>query len=130
MGYWSKRKLHFSSDYFINEKEDLVISEPKVNEILFSPDNYDTADAMWEDIADLQRTLLRNNQIMRVRQEEEDIIVEYVHDNNIKWYGGTNLEFLTEDELDLIESMRGEDCDTLNTLLKCGESEEDKETDN
>ena len=72
---------------------------------------------MWADIANLQRALLRNKQVVRIRQEENFIIIEYVHDNNVEWFGGTNLEFLTEDEFELITSMRSEDCETLDKML-------------
>lgn len=117
MSETSKRKLHFDNTYLIDEKNDLVMVEPEVNKIVFSPDNYNTRDEMWKDIADLQCTLLRNGQIVRVRQEEQLVIVEYIHDNNVEWFGGTCLEFLTEDELELITSMRHEDCNTLQTML-------------
>lgn len=113
----STRKLHFGNNYLIDEKNNLVIVKPEVNKIVFSPDNYNTWDEMWRDIADLQRTLLRNGQIARVRQEENLIIVEHIHDNNVEWFGGTSLEFLTEDELELIASMRSEDCETLDKML-------------
>lgn len=128
MSNYSKRKLHFDNTYLIDENNDLVAAKPEVNKIVFSPENYNIRDEMWRDIANLQCTLLRNGQVARIRQEENYIIVEYVHDNNVEWFGGTCLEFITEDELEMIRSMRSEDCETLNILLS-GENEEDKESE-
>lgn len=118
------RKLHFTNNYYINEKNNIVVAQPEINEITFLPDEYDDVDVMWKEIANLQRTLLRNNQIVRVRQEEDLVIVEHVHNRDIDDYGGTCLEFITDEERELIDSMRHEDCSTIKELLKLEENKE------
>lgn len=92
--------------------------EAKYDHLTFNLDNYDSKEAMWKDVTKLQMTLLRNGNMVRIRQEEELVIVEWTHDNNREYYGGTHLEFLTEDEIDLIECYRSEDANTIKENLK------------
>jgi len=115
-----ENKLHFGGNYSLcqNGGELNVYKEPEFDHLTFNPDDYTNKASMWEDIAILQKMLLRSGKVIRVRQEEDLVIVEWTHDNRNDYFGGTELEFLTEDEMDLIDRMRCEDCGAIQDALK------------
>lgn len=115
-----KNKLHMGGHFNIwqDRGEMGIYKEADYDHLTFNLDNYNSKEKMWEDVIKLQMTLLRNNNIVRVRQEEELVIVEWTHDNSKEYYGGTYLDFLTEDEKDLIDSYRSEDASAVKELLK------------
>ena len=115
-----ENKLHFGGNYKLYQScgEMGVYKEPEFDHLTFNPDDYDNDKSMWEDILNLQKMLLRSDNTIRVRQEEQLVIVEWTHDNHIEYFGGTHLEFLTEDEMDLIDGYREEDCGAIQDALQ------------
>ena len=115
-----ENKLHFGGNYSLYQScgEMSVYKNPEFDHLTFNPDEYANEASMWEDIAILQKMLLRSGNVIRVRQEEQLVIVEWTYDNSREYFGGTHLEFLTEDEIDLIDRMRQEDCGAIQDALK------------
>lgn len=115
-----ENKLHFGGTYHLNQYggEMSTYKELDFDHLTFSPDDYDCKGDMWDDILNLQKMLLRNGKTIRIRQEEQLVIVEWTHDNRREYFGGTELEFLTEEEKDLIDGYREEDCGAIEDALQ------------
>lgn len=115
-----ENKLHFGGTYHLcqSDGEMGVYKEPEFDHLTFNPDRYERKSDMWDDILNLQKMLLRNDNIIRIRQEEQLVIVEWTHDNSTEYFGGTELEFLTEEEMDLIDGYRQEDCGAIKDALQ------------
>lgn len=116
-----KNKLHFGGNYTLYQEggEMRAYKEAEFSHLTFNPEEYDNdVDNMWEDVIELQKMLLRTGNTVRVRQEDDLVIVEWTHDNSRQYFGGTYLEFLTEDEIDFIDGCRREDCGAIKGALK------------
>ena len=106
-----ENKLHCSGQFNIiqNSGDMIVVKDAEYSKIVFDSDKYSGESAMYAAISALLSVLMKSDYIVRVRQEESLVIVEYTHNNNIEYFGGTELMFLSEDEAQLIEDYRRED---------------------
>ena len=77
--------------------------EKLYEEAVFTPDNYDDLDAMWEDITTFIRILLNNSYTVVIRDDDIDIIVvEYNYDTSKTDYGTPELEWITLDKAEVL----------------------------
>jgi hypothetical protein len=78
-------------------------------------------------VSDFLFLLLQTGNIARVRQEEDLVIVDYTHDENLDAYGGSQLLFVTEEEAEELGS--NYDGRTLEELLNKNDAENEKDED-
>lgn len=79
-------------------------------QIVFTTDRYNgDRDAMYSAIGSQLKLLMDNDYTCKIFDDAQDIIViQYDHDNRRDDWGGPYLEWLTEEELELILSNRDE----------------------
>lgn len=85
-----------------------------VNRMTFNPEKYKNEVEMWKDITSFMQTLLKNEYVMVVREEDFGIIeVEYNYDERKDCYGSANPYWISQDEyiniLDIRDGDEGED---------------------
>lgn len=80
----------------------------KSNEIVFSKEKYgNNREKMFEAIAQQLALLMENEYVCKVYDDDRDIIViQYEHDEKKDYWGGMELRWLTEEEVNLIEQAR------------------------
>lgn len=77
------------------------------NSIVFSKDHYSTREEMFQEVAVQLAILMKGNYVCKVYDDDADIIVvEYEHNNRVDYWGGPDLEWLSEEESDMLESCR------------------------
>jgi len=115
-----KNKLHFGGQFDIVQSDGdmIVVKDAEYSKMVFDRDRYNSKIDMYEDISAFLSALMQNDYIVRVRQEESLVIVEYTHNNAIEYFGGTELMFLTEDEAQMIEDYRHADQCTVKEVLE------------
>ena len=71
----------------------------------------ETTEELFKRVGKMLEMLLHEGYTAKVRYDEPGlgvVVIEYAHDNNLEYWGGSNLVWLNEDETDLIEVQRGE----------------------
>lgn len=76
------------------------------NQIVFDPKNYKTREEMMIDISCILDMLTKNDYIAVVHREEQFIVVEFEHDENIEAWGCPNPMWVTEEESDAVMTTR------------------------
>lgn len=119
MKQW-ENKLHCSGQFNVTQSNGdmIVIKDAEYSKMVFDSDKYHGESEMYAAISAFLNVLMRSDCIVRVRQEESLVIVEYTHNNAVEYFGGTELMFLSEDEAQLIEDYRHEDQRTVKELLE------------
>lgn len=78
-------------------------------QIVFTNDYYDDRDAMYQAVATQVKLLMDNAYTCKIYDEDRDIVVvQYAHDNSVEDWGDIYLEWLTAEELELVQSHRDE----------------------
>lgn len=78
-----------------------------INSIVFSKDHYSTREEMFQEVAVQLAILMKGNYVCKVYDDDTDIIVvEYEHNNRVDYWGGPDLEWLSEEESGMLESCR------------------------
>lgn len=79
----------------------------KANEIIFSKDRYKNREEMFAAIAKQLTILMENDYVCKVYDDDTDIIViQYEHDERKDSWGGMQLLWLTQEEIEAIELYR------------------------
>ena len=80
----------------------------KTNEMIFSKNKYgNSRDKMFQAIAQQLALLMENDYVCKVYDDDRDIIViQYEHDEEKEYWGGMNLCWLTEEEVNLVDQSR------------------------
>lgn len=89
-----------------------------ISSITFSLDRYQgDRKAMFSAIATQVSLLMENDYVCKIYDDDTNIIVvEYEHDNRKDYWGGPELEWLDEEEMEVLESYRLERRDSKEDL--------------
>ena len=87
--------------------------------------NFESEKDFKRAVSDFLFLLLKTDNIARVRKEEDLVIIDYTHDENLDAYGGSQLLFVTAEDAELIYD--NSDGRILEDLIN--ENNEDDEND-
>ncbi len=92
-----------------------------VNSIVFSKSCYQgDRDKMYQAIATQLSLLMENEYICKIYDDDVDIVViEYEHNNKRDYWGGPDLEWLSEDEQDVLSNYRAQLSDSDSEEGEC-----------
>ena len=115
-----KNKLYSGGNFDVIQSDGdmIVVKNAEYSKMVFDSDRYHGDSDMYADVSAFLSVLMKNDYTAKVRQEESLVIVEYTHNNDVEYYGGTELMFLSEDEAQLIEDNRHADQMTVKEYLE------------
>ena len=64
--------------------------------------NFESEEDFKRAVSDFLFLLLKTDNVARVRKEEDLVIIDYTHDENLDAYGGSQLLFVTAEDAGLI----------------------------
>ena len=64
--------------------------------------NFESEEDFKRAVSDFLFLLLKTDNVARVRKEEDLVIIDYTHDENLDAYGGSQLLFVTAEDAELI----------------------------
>ena len=83
--------------------------------LTFARKNFESEEDFKRAVSNFLFLLLKTDNIARVRKEEDLVIVDYTHDENLDAYGGSQLLFVTAEDAELIND--NSDGHTLEDLI-------------
>lgn len=94
--------------YKLGDKMHVLREESEHSSLTFARKNFENEEDFKKAVSDFLFILLQTDNIARVRQEEDLIIVDYTHDESLQAYGGSQLLFVTAEEAeDLCDNCDG-----------------------
>ena len=108
--------------YRIGNKTNVLREGSDYSTLTFARKNFDNEDEFKQAVVDFLFILLKTDNIARVREEDDLVIVDYTNDENLHSYGGSQLLFVTAEDAELIND--NSDGHTLEDLIN--ENDEDE----
>lgn len=90
--------------YKLGDDTHVLREEGEHSSLTFARDKFDNEQQFKKTVSDFLFLLLQTGNIARVRQEEDLVIVDYTHDENLDAYGGSQLLFVTGEEAEELGS--------------------------
>ena len=116
-------------DVFLNDTgiESVRLNTPDINNFVFDCINQGSEE-MYKDIIDFIKMLLKYGNTCKIYLDEEEIVVvEYGHDNRTDDWGSPNLEWITDEETEILNDFRtGTVADIMSQASKESVTEEDE----
>lgn len=114
--------------YKIGNKMNVLREGSDHSTLAFARKNFESEEDFKRAVSDFLFLLLKTDNIARVRKEEDLVIVDYTHDENLDAYGGSQLLFVTAEDAELIND--NSDGRILEDLInENNENNEDDEDD-
>ena len=87
---------------------DKVKLNPNIDgQVVFYSDNYISEDEMYKDISDFTKMMLKYGNTCKVYLDDTNIVVvQFGHDEDREAWGSPKLEWITEEEAELLEDYR------------------------
>ena len=101
--------------YKLGNKMHVLKEDSDHSTLTFARKNFKSEEDFKQAVSDFLFLLLKTDNIARVRKEEDLVIVDYTHDENLDAYGGSQLLFVTAEDAELIND--NSDGHTLEDLI-------------
>ena len=88
--------------YRIGNKTNVLREGSNYSTLTFARKNFDNENDFKQAVVDFLFILLKTDNIARVREEDDLVIVDYTNDENIHAYGGSQLLFVTAEDAEFI----------------------------
>lgn len=108
--------------YKLGNKMNVLREEGEHSTLTFARKNFESEQDFKQAVADFLFILLKTDNIVRIRKEEDLVIVDYTNDENLNAYGGSQLLFVTAEDAESIND--NSDGHTLEDLIN--EEDEDE----
>lgn len=107
--------------YKLGNKMNVLREGGDYSTLTFARKNFESEEEFKRAVSDFLFLLLKTENIARVRKEEDLVIVDYVNDENIHAYGGSQLLFVTAEDAEFINN--NSDGRTLEDLINEDDSD-------
>ena len=88
--------------YKLGNKMNVLREGSDHSTLTFERKNFESEDDFKRAVSDFLFLLLKTDNIARIRKEEDLVIVDYTHDENLDTYGGSQLLFVTAEDAEFI----------------------------
>lgn len=90
--------------YRIGNKMNVLREGSDHSTLTFARKNFENENEFKQAVADFLFILLKTDNIARIREEDDLVIVDYTNDESLHSYGGSQLLFVTAEDAELINS--------------------------
>ena len=88
--------------YKLGNKMNVLREEGEHSTLTFARKNFENENDFKQAVANFLFILLKTDNIVRIRKEEDLVVVDYTNDENLNAYGGSQLLFVTAEDAELI----------------------------
>lgn len=88
--------------YKLGNKMNVLREEGEHSTLTFARKNFESENDFKQAVTDFLFILLKTDNIVRIRKEEDLVVVDYTNDENLNAYGGSQLLFVTAEDAESI----------------------------